>query len=80
MTTGEEFAGRLRYLRNAHGVSQRELANILYLKQQTVANYEGGRRVPNIEILIAIANHFDVTVDWLLGRKIKNQEEYKCQS
>ena len=59
---------KLKELRTAKNISQIELANYLHVSNTTVSNCESGKRVPNMETLIQIANYFDVSLDYLLGR------------
>ncbi|OFT05408.1 XRE family transcriptional regulator [Limosilactobacillus fermentum] len=70
MTT---FSERLISLREARGWSKTYVANHLGLKNmQTYANYEYGRREPDLETTSKLAELFGVSVDSLLGRPEKN--------
>lgn len=59
---------RLKELRNKKGMSQRELANFLQLSPSAIAMYETGQREPDSETLKKIADFFNVSIDYLLGR------------
>lgn len=59
---------RLRYLREKRKLSQLELAKKLDMPNQNLSNYERGFRQPDYETLNKIADFFDVTADYLLGR------------
>lgn len=59
---------RLEQLRKEKGILQGELANILNVAQTTVSGWENGYRKPDDDMLILLANYFDVSVDYLLGR------------
>lgn len=59
---------RLKELRKKRGVSQLKLALDLNMNQNTVSRYETGEREADYAILIQLADYFDVTVDYLLGR------------
>lgn len=59
---------RLRELRKARGISQLKLALDLSTNQNTISRYETGEREPGIVELIALADYFDVSVDYLLER------------
>lgn len=59
----------LKALREASGESMSEAADALNIAKSTYASYEYGKREPNIEMLTKIANHYNVTVDYLLGRE-----------
>lgn len=63
MTT---FGGRLSQLRNQRGLSQSELAKRFNISKSTLAMYEIDQREPNFEMLILIAEYFDVTMDYLI--------------
>ena len=60
---------RLKELRKSNGLTQEELAEILNVRKQTICGYERGIREPTIGKLIAIADSFNVSCDYLLGRK-----------
>ena len=59
---------RLRELRTAKHISQLKLAIDLNMKQNTISRYENGEREPGINELIKMADYFNVSVDYLLGR------------
>lgn len=65
----------LKNLRKELGLSQKQIANILHISQQTYSDYENRKTEPTSETLIAIANYFEVTVDELLGRDEFTPEE-----
>lgn len=62
------FKERLVKLRTDKGLSQYDLAKALGLSRGQLSNYELGTRQPDNATLIKIANFFDVTTDYLLGR------------
>ena len=59
---------RIKELRKAKGISQTRLAMELNTTQNTISRYETGEREPGINELIAIADYFGVSVDYLIGR------------
>ena len=59
---------RLKELRKARGISQLKLAMDLNTNQNTISRYEAGEREPGIAELIALADYFDMSVDYLLER------------
>lgn len=59
---------RLKELRKAKGMSQVRLAMELNTTQNTISRYENGEREPGIKELIAIADYFNISVDYLLER------------
>ncbi|MBN2552034.1 MAG: helix-turn-helix domain-containing protein [Spirochaetales bacterium] len=63
-----DFAGRLKDLRTTAGLRQKDLAEALGVAQTTIANYEQGARFPDEKNLRRLADHFDVSLDYLMGR------------
>ncbi|MCL2556418.1 MAG: helix-turn-helix domain-containing protein [Firmicutes bacterium] len=61
------FAKNLTLLMKENSISQKELAQKLNVKQQTISRYVNGEREPDIDILIVISKYFDITVDQLVG-------------
>jgi len=57
----------IKNLRRARGLSQQELADRLHVVRQTVSKWEQGLSVPDAEMLMAMAEYFEVPVDALLG-------------
>ncbi|SDZ18804.1 LexA family protein [Tindallia californiensis] len=64
MTLGE----RLKKMRKEKEVTQKELADIFSLGESTISFYEKGTRRPDYETLSKLADYFDVSTDYLLGR------------
>ncbi len=62
-----EFHEKLQELRKRRGITQEELAQVLYVSRTAVSKWESGRGYPNIDSLKAIAAYFSVTVDVLLS-------------
>ena len=63
-----DFASRLRELRVAARLRQKDLAEALGVAQTTIANYEQGARFPDETNLRRIADHFNASLDYLMGR------------
>jgi len=59
----------IRELREAKGLNMKEAAKQLKLPYTTYVNYEKGLREPTSEVLIQIADFFDTTIDYIVGRK-----------
>ena len=58
----------LKKIRKEKGISQLKLAMDLNTNQNTISRYETGEREPGINELIKIADYFDVSIDYLVGR------------
>ena len=59
---------RIRDLREDRDLTQRKLGEILCCSQRVYSNYERGDIDIPTGILIKLANYYDVSVDYLLGR------------
>lgn len=66
------FAQRLRDLRARENLTQQELADNTHIARSTLAMYEYGKRRPDFEILDKLADYFDVSFDYILGRSDNN--------
>ena len=61
-----QLANNLRHLRKKHGLTQRDLSGMLNISRQAYSNYETGKRIPDIDMLIRIADIYEVTLEQLL--------------
>ena len=59
---------RLKDLRERRHISQVFLGLELNMSQNSISQYETGAREASYDALIAIADYFDVSIDYLLGR------------
>ena len=62
------FRERLKIERKNAGYTQEQMAKLLGIKQPSYIRYENGSSEPSLETLCQIADIFDVSVDYLLGR------------
>ena len=62
------FAERLKELRLEKGWTRKQLAGALLVSVRLISFWENGQRECNFETLIKIANLFDASIDYLLGR------------
>lgn len=62
-----DFAQKLQELRKSRGLTQEELAQILYVSRTAVSKWESGRGYPNIDSLKEISAFFSVSIDDLLS-------------
>lgn len=68
MDTEQIFIERVRRLRSAKGISQQKAADALGITKTGYQNYEYGRKMPSFSVLPRIADFFNVSIDYLLGR------------
>lgn len=64
-----EICEALKRFRAEHGLSQKVVADALHIKVQAYQRYEYGTVIPSAQIIKDIAIAFDVTTDYLVGRK-----------
>lgn len=62
------FSQNLYNLRTDHNLTQQALASVLGISYHSIGKMEKGQRSPSIEITCAIADYFDVSLDYLVGR------------
>lgn len=64
----ELFQERLLKLRTERNLSQDKVGTLLNLGGRTIGNYEKGKRMPSLDTLVNIADFYEVSIDYLLGR------------
>ena len=62
------LAKRLKELREGRRIYQRELAEILGMSFRGYQNYETGQSEPKLATLIVLADYYQVSIDYLVGR------------
>lgn len=76
-----EFHEKLQELRKSRGLTQEELAEILYVSRTAISKWESARGYPSIDSLKEISKYFSVTIDDLLsGEKLISIAEKENQS
>ena len=71
----EQFPNKLKEARKSCGMTQDEIAKELGIPRGNIANYETGRREPDLETIARLADYYNVSTDRLLGigkRKLTN--------
>lgn len=71
----DHFGLRVRTLRKALRLTQKDLADTLGVSRSAVASYENGTRYPDYSVLLKMASFFQVSVDHLLGVDAMNKED-----
>lgn len=64
-----EFSIRLRQLRERRRISRKVMSELCGLSKNMIARYERGETEPTVSAVIQIADFFDVSADYILGRK-----------
>ncbi|WP_158212281.1 helix-turn-helix domain-containing protein [Natranaerobius trueperi] len=64
-----ELGKRLKSLRETGNINRQILAREIGISYSSLAKYENGERTPDLTILVKIADYFNTSVDFLLGRE-----------
>lgn len=62
------FQERLRQIRKHNKLSQVKVAETIGVSQRVISDFENGTGLPSFKVLIALADYFDVSLDYLVGR------------
>ena len=74
------FGERIRSLRESMNYSQVKFAETFGIGQSSVVRYEKGEASPALELLVKIADYYDVSLDYILGRTDNTQGKlYDCK-
>ncbi len=62
------FGLRLSSIRTARKITQQELADVVGLKKTAISMIENGQRAASIEVIYALADYFETSIDYLVCR------------
>lgn len=62
------FGTHLKALRKSRNITQKKMASDIGASERGIQQYELGERKPTYDMLIALADYFDVSLDYLVGR------------
>ena len=65
------FGTRLKRLRINKDMTQQDFAEHFDLNKSSISKYEKDKNLPENQLLVEIADYFDVSVDYLLGRRVR---------
>lgn len=68
MFSKDFFSSRLSALRKERNISTRALASEIGISQQAISQFENGATYPHVNTLTALADYFNVSLDYLCGR------------
>ena len=75
MFNKEIFSLRLKELRLAKKLTLEQLGREIGVIKQTVGHWESGIRIPSLEVAVALADYFNISLDYLVGRTDKKERE-----
>ena len=64
-----KFSEKLKELRTGKNLTQQQLSDLLKIQRYNISDWEQGRTEPDIKSIIMLADFFNVTTDYLLGRE-----------
>ena len=67
MNCYENLSSKLKSLRSQSKETQNQVADKTGIPRSNLARYETGENIPPLDVLVALAKYYDVTVDYLLG-------------
>lgn len=67
---------KMKELRKQANLTQEEISKIFNITQKTYSNYENEITQPDIKLLINLADYYNVSLDYLIGRNYKNEIGY----
>jgi transcriptional regulator with XRE-family HTH domain len=73
------FAQNLKQVRLIRNMTQQELASILNVSRATIAGYETKNKQPDYDKLLQIADIFEISTDYLLGRELQSETDKKME-
>lgn len=62
------FSERLKELRTSKGLTMEQLGKEIQSTRGTIGNFENGNKKPSLDMLIKLADYFNVSIDYLVGR------------
>ncbi|MBQ5502134.1 MAG: helix-turn-helix transcriptional regulator [Selenomonas sp.] len=71
---------KLQFLRELHELKQQDVADTLGVSRSTYANYESGRRAPDIDMLMRLADIYGISLDELTGHEVNQSQGIKLTS
>ncbi|GHV48369.1 hypothetical protein FACS189499_07630 [Clostridia bacterium] len=74
MSIKRKFGEQIVKLRKRNSLSEEKIAKDLGITQQSLNLYENGKRSPNLEMICKLAEYFNISLDYLVGR-IDNSDE-----
>lgn len=76
----EKFHEKLKVLRKNQGLTQKEIAEQIGIKQNSYSDWETGKTEPSLRKLLILVDLYSVSLDWLVGRNnLKNNCEEFCK-
>ena len=67
---------KIRSLRRDSGLTQKEFGSLFGLEAGAIGTYENETRSPSMEFLVKLADKYEISIDWLLGRTASKNADF----
>jgi transcriptional regulator with XRE-family HTH domain len=71
LPSGNRFCDRLWWIMEINGDSALKVSRMVGVSCKTIYSYLSGKQDPKVSVLLAVADHYGVTTDFLLGRTLE---------
>ena len=75
ITNFDDIGRRIQFFRQQQKISQMDFAEKVGISRQHACRIESGERIPSLDLLIKIAETFNIALDELLGRQLNHREK-----
>ena len=75
-----DFGKRFKHYRQQAGLTQKEAAEVIGIKDYQLGNYETNRSQPSLEILIKMSKAYSISIDKMLGNNVLRNKYEKDQT
>lgn len=72
-----EISKKLRILMAFYDINNKEMARVLGVSPQSLSNYVNGVNIPPLDVIQRVANHFEISMDFLVNEKFEFSISYK---
>ena len=74
---GTKLGKNIKFLRRLSGLNQTAFARAFETSQSRISEYETGKRLPPTELLIRLADEYQVSFDWLFTGEINPEKSFR---
>lgn len=67
------LAQNIKYLRERKGETQKDISSLLKVSEMTISRYESGENEPELKRIVALANHFEVSLDEIITARMNEE-------
>ena len=76
----KSFGDKIKYIRDTNNITQKELADILYVSEKTVSSWENNRTIPDLNMIYKISDYFKKSFYYLISEnELDNTKELEIR-